>query len=74
LLRHDELRNSQLSRNPKVQHPPQFSDLDGFTLERGHFKQLKNCEPGKCDVQLPAEAMDAFKQSVNWSAPDAGKS
>jgi len=26
------------------------------------------------DVQLPAEAMDAFKQSVNWSAPDAAKS
>ena len=51
--------------------PPQLSDLDGFTLEAGDIKQLKNCEPSKCDVQLPTEAMDAFKQSVNWSAPDA---
>src|ERR1700757_2944963 len=51
--------------------PPQLSDLDGFTLEADDIKQLKNCEPGKCEVQLPAEAMDAFKQSVNWSAPDA---
>jgi hypothetical protein len=56
----------------KISDPPQSSDFDGFTLEEDDIKQLKHCEPGKCDVQLPAEAMDAFKQSVNWSAPDAG--
>lgn len=55
----------------KFSDPPQLSDLDGFTLEADDIKQLKNCEPGKCDVQLPTEAMDAFNQSVNWSAPDA---
>lgn len=55
----------------KFSDSPQLSDLDGFTLEADDIKQLKNCEPGKCDVQLPAEAMGAFKQSVNWSAPDA---
>jgi hypothetical protein len=55
----------------KFSDPPQLSDLDGFTLEADDIKHLKDCEPGKCDVQLPTEAMDAFKQSVNWSAPDA---
>jgi hypothetical protein len=55
----------------KFSDPPQLSDLDGFTLEADDIKQLKNCEPGKCEVQLPAKAMDVFKQSVNWSAPDA---
>jgi hypothetical protein len=55
----------------KFSDPPQLSDLDGFALEADDIKQLKNCEPGKCDVQLPTEAMDVFKQSVNWSAPDA---
>jgi hypothetical protein len=55
----------------KFSDPPQLSDLDGFTLEADDIKQLKHCEPGKCEVQLPTEAMDAFKQSVNWSAPDA---
>jgi hypothetical protein len=55
----------------KFSDPPQLSDLDGFTLEADDIKQLKNCKPGKCDVQLPADAMDAFRQSVNWSAPDA---
>jgi hypothetical protein len=51
--------------------PPQLSDLDGFTLERDDIKQLKDCEPGRCDVQLPSEVMDTFKQSVNWSDPNA---
>jgi len=55
----------------KLSDPPQLSDFEGFTLDADDLKQLKNCEPGKCDVQLPTEAMDAFKQSVNWSAPDA---
>src|ERR1700687_5737890 len=55
----------------KFSDPPQLSDFDGFTLEADDIKQLKNCEPGKCDVQMPTEAMEAFKQSVNWSAPDA---
>jgi hypothetical protein len=54
----------------KFSDPPQLSDFDGFTLEAEDIKQLKNCEPGKCDVQLPAEAMEAFERSVNWSAPD----
>src|SRR6201993_750270 len=55
----------------KISDPPRLSDFDGFTLEEDDIKQLKHCEPGKCDVQLPTEAMDAFKQTVNWSAPDA---
>jgi len=55
----------------KFSDQPQLSDFDGFTLEADDVKQLKDCKPGKCDVQLPVEAMDAFKQSVNWSAPDA---
>jgi hypothetical protein len=57
----------------KFSDPPQLSDLNGFTLEAEDIKQLKNCEPGKCEVQLPTEAMDAFRQSVDWSAPDAAE-
>ena len=57
----------------KFSDPPQLSDLNGFTLEAEDIKQLKNCEPGKCEVQLPTEAMDAFRQSVDWAAPDAAE-
>ena len=54
----------------KFSAPPQLSDLDGFTLEPGDIKQLKNCRPGQCEVQLPSEAMETFQRSINWSAPD----
>ena len=50
--------------------PPKLSDLDGFTLEQQDVEELKNCKPGQCDIQLPAEAMEEFQRSVNWSAPD----
>ena len=54
----------------KFSAPPQLSDLDGFTLDPEDIKQLKNCRPGKCEVQLPSEAMETFQRSINWSAPD----
>ena len=55
----------------KFSDPPQLSDLTGFTLDEEDFKQLKNCKPGHCEVQLPSEAMEEFQRSVNWSASDA---
>lgn len=55
----------------KFSSPPQLSDLEGFTLEPEDIRDLKNCQPGHCDVQLPDEAMDSFKQSIDWSSPDA---
>jgi len=54
----------------KFSDPPQLTDLDGFTLEPDDIKELKDCDPGRCKVQLPTEAMDAFKQLVDWSDPD----
>ena len=49
---------------------PQSSDLDGFALERQDIEELKTCEVGHCEVQLPTEAMEEFKQSIDWSAPN----
>jgi hypothetical protein len=57
----------------KFSDPPQLSDLDGFTLEPDDVRQLQNCRPGKCEVQLPAESMEEFQRSVNWSAPDVAE-
>src|SRR5215469_3083351 len=54
----------------KFSDPPQLSDLEGFTLEAEDIKELKNCKPGHCEMQLPTEAMETFQQSVNWGAPD----
>ena len=54
----------------KFNNPPQLSDLEGFSLEAEDIKDLKNCEPGHCEVQMPGEAMDSFKGSIDWTAPD----
>src|SRR5215469_1894473 len=50
--------------------PPQLSDLDGFILEHQDLEELKTCKVGHCEVQLPTEAMDEFKQTINWSGSD----
>jgi hypothetical protein len=55
----------------KFSDPPRLPDLAGFTMDEQDFKQLKDCKPGHCEVQLPTEAMDEFQRSMNWSAPDA---
>lgn len=54
----------------KFSDPPRLSDLEGFTLDDDDIKELKNCKPDNCKVQLPAESMDEFQKQVNWSAPD----
>jgi hypothetical protein len=54
----------------KFSDPPQAADLAGFTLEEDDIKELQRCKPGHCEVQLPSGTMQAFQQSVNWSAPD----
>src|SRR5260370_4513930 len=50
--------------------PPKLSDLEGFVLDEDDIKDLKNCKPGHCELQLPAESIEEFKAHVNWSAPD----
>jgi hypothetical protein len=50
--------------------PPQLADLQNFTLEQQDIKELKNCKPWPCEVQLPTESMEDFQRSIDWSAPD----
>ena len=54
----------------KFNDPPRLSDFDGFTFEEEDIKELRNCKPGHCEMQLPIEAMETFQQSVRWDAPD----
>jgi hypothetical protein len=54
----------------RLGNPPAISDLEEFTLEREDIKSLKDCKPGKCDLQLSREAMLQLQEAVNWSAPE----
>ena len=57
----------------RFSNPPTLSDLEGFTLEPDDINTLRNCRPGKCDVQLSPEAMLQLQKAVNWSAPDVAE-
>lgn len=50
--------------------PPQMSDLKGFAFESDDIKDLKNCKPGDCLIQMPASSIEELQRSVNWSAAD----
>src|SRR5262249_14707321 len=50
---------------------PTTADLSAMTLDPDDLKALKSCREGDCDVQLPTSSIQAFKDAVNWSQPDA---
>lgn len=53
-----------------IGNPPQPSDFRGFSFDTEDVKDLKNCKPGKCQVQLPASGMDKLQRTIDWSAPN----
>jgi hypothetical protein len=50
--------------------PPQLSDFDTFSLEADDIKDLQKCKPDECEVQLPANTMEEFRNSINWKTSD----
>lgn len=54
----------------KFNDPPRAADLEGFTFDAEDIKSLKECKPGNCEVQIPAEAIENVHQSIDWSAPE----
>ncbi|HEY2151362.1 MAG TPA: hypothetical protein VGH34_11155 [Vicinamibacterales bacterium] len=48
-----------------------LADLKALTFEPDDVKALKNCREGACDLQLPTMSMQAFRDGVDFSLPDA---
>jgi hypothetical protein len=55
----------------KFSSPPQPSDLKSFALDSQDIKDLQDCKPEHCNLQIPASAIGDVHQAINWSAPDA---
>lgn len=51
--------------------PPQLSDLRGFGIDADDLDDLKKCKPEHCEVQLPVEDIEEFRDQVDWSSADA---
>lgn len=49
------------------------ADLSALAFEADDVKALKSCREGSCDVQLPTASIQAFRDGVNWSQPDAAE-
>ena len=49
------------------------SDLTPLELEADDVKALRNCREGSCDLQLPTASIQAIRDSVNFSRPDAAE-
>lgn len=50
--------------------PPQISDLKTFSFDSDDIQALKDCKPGKCQIQIPTSAIEEFQRAINWSADD----
>jgi hypothetical protein len=53
--------------------PPQLSDLNALTLDSEDVKELKDCKPADCKIQLPASSIDDVHRLVDWSQPNAAE-
>lgn len=49
------------------------SDVTPLTLDPDDVKALKDCREGSCDVQLPTASIQAVRDAVNFSRPDAAE-
>ena len=54
----------------KFSNPPQLSDLKGFLLGSKDIKDLEDCKPDHCNIQIPTSSIEEARQAINWSAPD----
>jgi len=55
----------------KFSDPAQISDLKGFSFDGDDIKDLKDCQPSDCKIQLPAGGIEALHKAVDFSAPNA---
>jgi hypothetical protein len=53
--------------------PPMIGDMNGLSLDQSDIKDVKNCIPGNCELQLPKESMETARTSVNWNSPDVAE-
>lgn len=49
------------------------TDLTGLAFEPDDVQALKSCREAACDVQLPTASIDAFRNGLDFSRPDAAE-
>jgi hypothetical protein len=63
-------KSDHVLQSGKFSNPPRVEDLADLTFEKADIDALRYCKPKRCDVKLPAAAMDRFRKEVDWSQPN----
>lgn len=50
--------------------PPVMSDLEGLSVNHKDIEDLEDCKVADCEIQLPLQNMEAFRNQVDWDAED----
>lgn len=51
-------------------NPPAAEDVSALTLDERDIRGLRECRIGRCDLQLPSEAIERLRR-VDWARADA---
>ena len=55
----------------KFSEPPRLSDLEGLSLTREDFDDLRECRPGDCGLRLGADDMARLRKAAEPRTPQA---
>jgi len=49
---------------------PAIRDMDGLSLDKDDIKDLRDCRPDNCELQLPEESMESARNAIDWDSPN----
>lgn len=55
----------------RISAPPRFEDFSALHLPNDDLDALRDCRVGDCDVKLDEQALQRFRSSIDWRAPNA---
>jgi len=63
-------KSEHLLQTGKLSNPPRVDDLANLTFEKSDIDSLRSCRAKRCDVKLPAAAIERFRKEIDWSSPN----
>jgi len=64
-------RGEEVLQIGRFASPAQASDVAALTLDENDLHDLERCRRHRCDLQLPAAAIERFGRDVRWGTPSA---
>ncbi|HEX3102570.1 MAG TPA: hypothetical protein VHQ01_12285, partial [Pyrinomonadaceae bacterium] len=62
--------NKAVLADGKFSSPPTIEDLNTLKLDDRDIEELKECEPGNCDIKISANMISKLRSGVDWDAPE----